>query len=391
MDEHKHNKADEPNNRVDVSQDHRIGFRPGQASGSSPSRFLWPLLVGVIVFCALYLIPLPLYTYKPGTAEPVGPMVRMEQNSETSGSFLLTTIGLSDTNLVGFIYAKLNSDLYELRPKNQVHRDGESESEYNQRQVYNMRASQSNAIQAAYELAGVSYEVVNTGVLVLRVSEDMPAYGKLRAGDTILSIDGQSASHSTEMLDYLSSKQPGDRVVVEIERSGGHQQMEIELAELPPQPGEASSRAGLGVSIANKQEIQPEDEKFAVSVEAGQIGGPSAGLMFALEIYNRLVGEDITKGYTIAGTGEIDPEGNVGVIGGIQFKVVAADREGADIFFAPNDLYPEADDHFQPILNATIAEEQVRNIKSDMVVVPVGTIEEALEYLQSLPPKESDS
>src|SRR5690606_13868518 len=147
---------------------------------------------------------------------------------------------------------------------------------------------------------------------------------------------------------------------------GSRQQAVIPLAELPPQPGETSSRVGLGATIANKQEITPDVEEFKVTVEAGQIGGPSADLMFALEIYNRMVGDDVTKGYTIAGTGEIDAQGNVGVIGGIKFKVVAADRQEADIFFAPKDLYPEADDHFEPILNATIAEEQAKNINTDM-------------------------
>lgn len=390
MEDHDHNKAAD-HDKVRASRVQRGGgYLPRERYNSpSPSRFIWPLVFGLIVFCALYLVPLPLYTYKPGTAENVGPMVHLQHEKQGQGSFLLTTIGLSDTNLIGYIYAKLNSDLYELRPKTEVRREGETESEYSQRQVYNMRASQSNAIQVAYERAQIPYHIDNIGTLILRVSQDMPAYGKLQVGDIIHEIDGHPANQASEMMDYLNGKKEGDQVQVVMERGGTSRTETIAVAALPPQEGDTGPRVGLGVSIANMQEVKAEDEANQVNVQAGQIGGPSAGLMFALEIYNRLVEEDITKGYTIAGTGEIDTEGNVGVIGGIKFKVVAADREGADIFFAPKDLYPEENQHFNPILNASIAEEQARNINSDMTVVPVGTIEEALEYLDNLPPKVS--
>ncbi|HEY0827908.1 MAG TPA: S16 family serine protease, partial [Bacilli bacterium] len=119
---------------------------------------------------------------------------------------------------------------------------------------------------------------------------------------------------------------------------------------------------------------------------AGEIGGPSAGLMFALEIYNQLVDQDITKGYRIAGTGTIDTKGQVGVIGGIKYKVVAADKAGADIFFAPKDFIPE-DKMYLPIKNTTEAMNQAKKMNTKMIVVSVDTLEDALRYLEALPPK----
>jgi len=132
------------------------------------------------------------------------------------------------------------------------------------------------------------------------------------------------------------------------------------------------------------QSVRADDESKQVTIQAGEIGGPSAGLMFSLEIMNKLTPEDLTKGYQIAGTGTIDTEGNVGVIGGIQHKVIAADKAGAEIFFAPKD-YVSADG--QRINNYTDAIQRGDEIHTKMKIVPVGTMDDALQYLQSLPPK----
>ena len=95
----------------------------------------------------------------------------------------------------------------------------------------------------------------------------------------------------------------------------------------------------MGIGLVDDREII-SDPKVKIKTES--IGGPSAGLMFSLEIYNQLTKNDLTKGHSIAGTGTIDPDGTVGRIGGIDKKVVAADNEGAEIFFAPDDeITPE--------------------------------------------------
>jgi PDZ domain-containing protein len=108
--------------------------------------------------------------------------------------------------------------------------------------------------------------------------------------------------------------------------------------------------------------------------------------MFSLEMYAQLTGTDVTKGYRIAGTGTITPQGEVGVIGGIQHKIVAADREHADIFFAPKDWKgPKG----TSIPNYTDAANEAKKIGSKMKVVPVATMDDALQYLAGLTPKAS--
>ena len=120
-----------------------------------------------------------------------------------------------------------------------------------------------------------------------------------------------------------------------------------------------------------------------IEIRTDNIGGPSAGLMFALEIYDQLTKEDLTRGYRIAGTGTLAPDGKVGRIGGIEQKVIAAHKSGAEIFFAPKE------DGEQGIgeLNYEAALRTAKDIGTDMKIVPVASFDEAVRYLEELPPK----
>jgi PDZ domain-containing protein len=214
----------------------------------------------------------------------------------------------------------------------------------------------------------------------------MPAAQVLRAGDYILKADDLAIAERDQLLDYIKGKKAGDKIQITYKRGNVQKSDSIVLGTLPPDPTiSAGPRPGLGVVPVDVRSVKADDEKKQVTVKAGDIGGPSAGLMFSLEIYNQLVPEDLTKGYRIAGTGTIDPLGHVGVIGGIQHKIVAADREKADIFFAPKDLVPKQGQKFSPILNTTDAMAQAKKIHTKMKVVSIGSIDDAISYLKSLP------
>ena len=124
-------------------------------------------------------------------------------------------------------------------------------------------------------------------------------------------------------------------------------------------------------------------------MHTSNIGGPSAGLMFTLEIMNRLIDEDLAKGYNIAGTGEMLEDGTVGRIGGADFKVIAASREGVEIFFAPDDEFRKKCYDKNPGLQTNYEEavEMAKKIGTKMKIVPVKTIDDALDYLDKLEPK----
>ncbi|WP_369813161.1 S16 family serine protease [Virgibacillus halodenitrificans] len=139
---------------------------------------------------------------------------------------------------------------------------------------------------------------------------------------------------------------------------------------------ELDGKVGIGIRLVTDRSVTVDPE---VHFSSGRIGGPSAGLMFSLEIFDQLTEEDFTRGYEIAGTGEIDYNGNVGRIGGIDKKVVAADREGADIFFAPNEN-GNKDSNYQ------VAKEKAAEIDTSMKIVPVNTFQDAVDYLKGLKP-----
>jgi PDZ domain-containing protein len=134
---------------------------------------------------------------------------------------------------------------------------------------------------------------------------------------------------------------------------------------------------GLGISLDDYTRVITVPQ---VSIDSEQIGGPSAGLMFSLEIYNQLTKGDLTKGYQVAGTGTIDEDGKVGPIGGIGQKIVAADKSGADIFFAPNES-GALHSNYQDALIAA------KDIGTKMKIVPVDRFEDAVTYLEQLKEK----
>ncbi len=357
----------------------------------SNRRFAAFLLAAVAAAYILFYWPMPYYIFQPGSADEVKPMVHVKKGfAEEKGALMLTTVRLTHSNFVTYVYALIHP-YAELVSKDKLLRGGESEEEYTERQEIVMVTSQSNAIRAAYKKAGIPYHIKSEGVVVEQVLKEMPAAKVLEAGDRIVKMDHTAIRRVQDLYDFIGNKKVGDRVTVTYVRKDRENSAELVLSALPNDQSGADRnkkpRAGIGIVPSELQSVQADNPDHQVEIKAGDIGGPSAGLMFALEVYNQLVPEDITKGYRIAGTGEIDPEGRVSVIGGIRHKIVAADRAKADIFFAPKDWYPPEGVKLAPIKNTTDAIDQAKKIGTNMKIVSVGTIDDALNYLAGLPPK----
>jgi PDZ domain-containing protein len=353
-------------------------------------RYLISACIGIAAAYLLFFVPLPYYVLMPGSAEPIKPMVHLAQGEPAEkGVFLLTTVAGRDVNLFNYFVAL--ADPYEELVKKKDMFGQESEQDYSQRQEYVMLTSQSDAMQAAYRKAGVPYEIRNEGVMVLRTLPGLPAEKILRGGDYLLQVDQTPIRKAQDLLDFLKNKKAGDTISITYRRGKSNLTAQLTLATLP-QENDAQGkplppRPGLGFVPGDVQSVQASDPGKQLTVKTEDIGGPSAGLMFSLEMYAQLTGTDLTKGYRIAGTGTIAPTGEVGVIGGIEHKIVAADREHADIFFAPQDLRPKQGETFQPVLNYSDAVKEAQKIGSKMKIVPVGTLDDALRYLADLPPK----
>jgi PDZ domain-containing protein len=338
-------------------------------------RYVTVFIFAVILAIVVMYVPLPYYITKPGLAEDLKPYVKVEGGYEEEGDFMLVTVSMSRASITSYIAAKL--DRYqEIYPKEAILGQEENDAEYQFRQLHLMQESQTAAIYNAYQYAGKSVEFENRGVLVISVADNMPAMGKLKIGDRLTAIDGKELHTADEFIAYVKRKRSGEKVKIEFERQGKKEYVTLGLA---PIQGE-TDRLGVGVQITTDQKLKVSPN---VKIDAHRIGGPSAGMMFTLEIYNQLTEADLTKGYEIAGTGTINAKGEVGPIGGISQKVIAADTAGADIFFAPNEKGNKNSNYQEAVKTA-------KDIGSKMKIVPVDVLDDALTYLDKLPPEQAD-
>lgn len=208
-------------------------------------------------------------------------------------------------------------------PIERVYPPNETVEEVEQRTAEEMQLSQQDATAAALRALDIP---VATETAVGSVLEGAPAQGKLEAGDVIISVDGTPAVSPDAVRDAVRAKQPGDTVTFVVRREGEELDVPVVTGPTPDEPDVAA--VGISPVVAYAY-------PFTVEIEVEDVGGPSAGLMFALGIYDKLTPGELNGGRFIAGTGEIDADGQVGAIGGIQQKLVAARDEGATVFLTP--------------------------------------------------------
>ncbi|RIU96469.1 SepM family pheromone-processing serine protease [Oceanobacillus picturae] len=330
------------------------------------------LIIVVIIAYFIAAFKLPFYIYKPGGADALNPIVSVEEGYQSEGDMHLVTISGGQATPIQYVWAKLLPH-HQILPIEEVRPEGISDDEYMHAQLQMMENSQEASTVVAYEAADKEITIDYNGVYVVSVVEGMPAEGKLEMGDRIIGIDGVDVKEADDLISYVESKNADDTIEVEFVRDEETQFKEIQLQTF----SDTENKIGIGIQLVTDRSVSVDP---TIEFSSGSIGGPSAGLMFSLEIYDQLTEEDITRGYEIAGTGEIDYDGTVYRIGGIDKKVVAADKEGVDIFFAPNEEGRE-DSNYQ------VASETVEEIGTDMKVVPIDTFKDALDYLEKLEPR----
>ncbi|PQD95080.1 hypothetical protein CYL18_11350 [Pradoshia eiseniae] len=323
-------------------------------------------MLAIMVIAAFY--KLPYYVSAPGSAEVISDYVTVEDGQETKGEFMFTTVRMGRANIYSYLWAKV-ADYHKIYQLNEVRSEDETDEEYSVRQLKLMDESQNTAILNAYRKAGYEATVMMDGIYILHVGEDTPAEGNLKAGDRILEVDGKAITSQKFFVNHVSSKKAGDKVNLKVEREDETLEKTITLKRL-----KETGNIGIGITLVEDRTVKTEPE---VEFNTETIGGPSAGLMFSLEIYNQLTDIDYTAGKKIAGTGTIAEDGTVGPIGGIDQKIVAADEEGAEIFFAPNEEGAKDSDY-------QIAVKTAKEIGSDMTIVPVDTFDDAVGYLEKM-------
>jgi PDZ domain-containing protein len=275
--------------------------------------------------------------------------------SPTSGHLNLMTV-LSDTDkttIAGAIEGWLRHDEVVV-PYDAIYPPGTSKQQQNAANAQDFTSSQDNATAAAACELGYP-----KGFGIFSVADDSPNKGVLKPGDRLVSVNGTSVPDDATLRKVISASHAGEKLAVGLVRDGKQVTVTATLGE--PSAGTSTPRLGVSVGVGC---LLP----FQVSLSLAGIGGPSAGMMFALGIIDKVSNHDLTRGRFIAGTGTIDPSGAVGQIGGISLKMIAARRAGATIFLAPASNCPDVKG----------------NIPSGLDVVKVNTLHEAITDLDTL-------
>lgn len=300
-----------------------------------------PLLIGLWVTAAL--VPLPYVTYEPGlTVNVLGendeeqPIIEIEGRPtyRDDGQLRMTTVYVSQprpqgSNNLFELMRDWASDEDAVYPYDAVYRQDETPEQNKQEGQAQMTSSQDAATAVALEELG--YDV--TEPVVADVTAGAPADGNLVAGDVILRVDGERVSTSQDVVDAVTAAAPGEPVTFVVRRGEERTTVQVTPATVDGQP-----QVGISVSAQLRTKL-PVDVTINLS---NDIGGPSAGLMFSLGIYDTLTPGSLTGGATIAGTGTMDATGAVGPIGGIQQKIVGARDAGAELFLVPPDNCQDA-------------------------------------------------
>jgi PDZ domain-containing protein len=316
----------------------------------------------LVVVLALWIFPSDEYIFLPDKAHPVSPLVTVaggKTPTDGGGIYFVDVIVRKATYL-----EKIFGGIHEgadLHNPGQVVPPGVNAEQRRQIDLRDMRQSQQIAAAVALRAAGLDVETVPTGVLVTNVITGMPAVGKLQPTDVIVGVEGKPVRTPAGVKTAMAVKRVGDRIRFTIRRGGKTKTVTMETVSA----GHGSKRAVVGVFLDQASAIRLP---VKVAIDSGDVGGPSAGLAFALDVLEKL-GRDVDHGHKIAATGEMFLDGTVGPIGGIKQKTIGARQAGVDAFLVP----------------AGENSRDARKYAHGLRIIPVKSFQQALRALATLP------
>lgn len=307
-----------------------------------------------IIITAIFLIPLPYYVKLGGGIIKLNNKIKIEEKGE-NGTFGALYVRESKAMILTYLIAKVVPS-FEIEKQEEVKSDEEETKDYNYREKLYFTSSIDNATKVAFEKAGKEVKISSSKYLIIYIDKD--AKTELEVGDEIIKVNGQTYETYDELKDLL--KNESETVKITVKRKNKEVETNNKYIDI-----EGEKKLGIVISNEIKYTSNPKVKlKFN-----GREAGPSGGLMITLTIYDKLVKEDITKGRLVVGTGTINGNGEVGEIGGVKHKIMAAAKKKADIVFVPNDNYEEAKEIYDK-----------ENYKFKLV--PVKTFDEAVDYLE---------
>jgi PDZ domain-containing protein len=342
---------------------------PSEGGPPHRRRLLWATVIAWAMFVVAGLaivawnLQLPYYAFSSG---PVGDAVNAVEVSEVPtydplGELLMLTVSSQEVNPFEALVAGLDPDV-DLVARQAVRPPEESDEDFVARNRANMDLSRETAITLALTRLGYEVTTRSDGVQVADLVEGVPAASVLEIDDVIIEVDGIAVELADQIGPVIDGRDVGDTIEMEIRRGAEELTVDVELVGREDDP--TVPMIGISAVALNPRFEYP----FPINIEAGLVGGPSAGLMYTIAVMELLAPEDLTHGRVIAGTGTIDSAGNVGAIGGVRQKVVAAEAAGAEVMLVP----------------ASNLEEALTARRDRLELIPVATLDEALAALATL-------
>lgn len=310
----------------------------------------------LIIFMVVINIPLPYYILAPGGVIDIRDRIKIENKNETEGTLNLLYVTEYEANVGMMVMSYILKD-WDTEKVEEVQLSNESMEEITIRNKVMLENSMQNAILVAYNKSGNTVNIKGQENIVIATTSD----NGIKVGDKILRANGIDIDNVETLREVIAKTDIGETIVLDVIREDKAEQINVKVT------GNDETKA-VGVVVLTNY-IYDVDPELELSFKASE-GGASGGLMIALNIYNSLTSEDITKGRRIAGTGTIDALGNVGAIDGVKYKIIGAHKNKMEIVFVPKDNYEEA---------VKVKEEY----NYDMEIISVDTFDDALNYLNN--------
>jgi PDZ domain-containing protein len=282
-----------------------------------------------------------------------------------NGQFFLVTVISQAPITAGEWLAGQVDPAYQIVPPEQVTPKNTTPQQQARQDYQMLDDSETTAIAVGLRLAGYPTVIVGKGVRVDSILPGSHANGLLQSGDIIVGLNGTPIRTTDDLIAGIKAQPSLALAHLMVKRGGA--QISLDIPLMPPAAPTDTPKLGIQIESAGFDYNPP----FPVSIATNKIsGGPSAGLIFTLTVYNSLISQDLTGGRRIAGTGTINLDGSVGPIGGVKQKIFAAEAVGAAYFLCPVDNYADA-----------------VSVAKSIRVVKIVTVQQAIDFLRSLPPQ----
>ena len=321
-------------------------------------KSIWSLIIVIASILPFGLMKTDYYFMAPGPPYQWDIAIEGAESYDYEGNLYQLTVRRDEANYFTYIWAKVDNSV-DLYSREVILPKGVTPQELSEISIQNMKTSENVAIAVALNILDYEIETQGDGVLVVGVMDDSPVAGKLLKEDLIISINNEVIKSTTEFISLLRTYEIGDMVSIGLIRNDKEMSIETKLIEHIDYENEPM--VGFLASTPNQRFVFP----ISVDIDTGNVGGPSAGLMMALNVYNSLTEYDITKGIKVAGTGTIEIDGSVGPVGGVKQKVIAAKNAGSTLILVPTANFDDVQSY----------------IDEETSIVSVDTFNEALNLI----------